>query len=191
MKFAGLTSLLLMACLSIGCSTRILEEVDEKIDAPQDCREPTKLFNNFVVRAKTVSWSKAKDAKDKTSILTISLTFENVTKWSVALSNSGNGILYSIEYSLTGEDGFHHAPKETVGIITGDQIHRPIKPDEVAEGKLMFQVPRANYVLAIERKFSGKPVAAKREDRLSACKIPANDFSVTRPSSPGGMSGVY
>lgn len=188
MKFAALTFLLLTACLSTGCSTRILEEAEE-INVPRDCREPAKAFNNFVLRATNVLWSDPRDPRDKTSTLTIHLMFENVAKWSIPLSNSGNGILYAIEYSLTGEDGFRVTPTELAGIA--DEIHRPIKPDEPAEAKLLFHVPRANYVLTIERKIASKPGAAKREDHLFVCNIPANIFSVTRPSSPEGISGVY
>jgi hypothetical protein len=188
MKFAGLLPLPLLACLSTGCSTRILEETNE-ISIARDCREPMKLFNSFVMRTKNISWSEAKEAKEKVSILTIDLTLETTTKWPIAPSNSGNGVLYSIEYSLTGEDGARHAPKERTGIA--EEIHRPVKADEQAEGKLLFRVPRANYVFAIERKFSGNPVVAKREDQLSVCKISARDVPLGRPSSPAGMPGVY
>ncbi len=188
MKFIGLAPFMLMACLLTGCSTQILEELNET-SIPRDCREPAKLFTSFMVRAKNVSWSEAKAAKDKASILTIQLAFENVTTWSVALSNSSNGILYSIEYSLSGENSSRYAPKETSGVT--NEIHQPIKPGEAAEGKLIFDVPKADYILVIERKFSGKPVSAKREDHRSACKIPSHDFSAARPSKLGGISGVY
>ncbi len=179
---------MLLAWLLSGCSTQILDDLSES-SVPQDCREPNKLFVNFMVRAKNVSWSEAKAKKEKTSILTIQLAFENTTAWSVALSNSSNGILYSIEYSLSGENGTHYAPKEIGGIA--NDIHQPIKPGETAEGKLVFEVPKANYLLVIERKFSGKPVSGRREDHLSACKLSTEDFSAVMPSSRGGPSGVY
>jgi hypothetical protein len=190
MKFTGPISFMLMACLLAGCSTQILEEVSD-ISIPHDCREPTKLFRSFTVRAKNVSWSGSQGAKEKTSILTVQLTFENVMKWPMALSNSGNGILYSVEYSLSGEDGTRYAPKEATGVTKGDAIHQPIQTDQPGEGQLIFHVPKANYVLGIEQKFAGNPVTAQREDHFSACKIPSHDFTAPKPVNRGTTSGVY
>jgi hypothetical protein len=188
MQFTGPVSVLLLAILLTGCSTQLLEDANE-IVMPRDCREPTPLFATFVVRAKNITWSEPKTFKDKSSILTLQLTFENVTKWPVALSNSDNGILYSVDYSLSGDDGIRYAPTEAGG--AAKDIHQAIRPIEILEGTLVFNVPRANYVLALERKFSGKSVPAKREDYFSACKIPSHDFSVARPWSLKGMLGVY
>jgi hypothetical protein len=188
MRFTGPISCMMLACLLAGCSTQLLEDANE-IVIPRDCREPTALFTNFVMRAKNVTWSEPKAAKDKTPTLTLQLAFENATKWSVALSNSDNGILYSIEYSLSGEDGVRYAPTEIGGVAK--EIHQPIRPGETLEGALTFNVPRANYVLTLERKFAGKSVPAKREDYLSACKIPSRDFSIARPSGLKGLLGVY
>jgi hypothetical protein len=186
MRVTAPISCVMLACLLAGCSTQILEDASE-IAIPRDCREPTALFSNFVMRAKNVTWSEPKASKEPT--LTLQLTFENATKWSVALSNSDNGILYSVEYSLSGEDGIRYSPKEVGGVAK--EIHQLIKPGETLEGTLTFNVPRANYVLSLERKFAGKSVPAKREDYLSACKIPSRDFSIARPSSLRGLLGVY
>jgi hypothetical protein len=66
-----------------------------------------------------------------------------------------------------------------------------IKPGAAPEGKLVFAVPRANYILTIERKFAGKPVPGKREDHLLACEISSSQISAARPARRPGVTGVY
>jgi len=181
----ALVPLLLLANLLTGCSSQILEEASD-INIPRDCRDTTKLFNSFNMRATTVAWSVS---KERTPILAIGLSFENLTQWPIALSNSGNGVLYSVDYSLTAENGSSYAPKDTSGIVK--DIHKPIALEETAEGKLVFAAPKANYLLAIERKFAGTPVAGKAEDHVSSCKISSSEYQVVRPSSLRTVSGVY
>ena len=210
MRVARTSLFTLIACLFSGCSAQILEDVGD-VSIPRECAEPAKLFKNFSVRAKRISWSGSPQSQRKLSTLTVELIFENATNWPVALSNSGNGILYSVEYLLHGEHGFSHAPKETGGVTnetrpkenSGEEkkpgekqkpiidAHQPIKPDAPAEGKLVFDVPRGNYILAIERKFAGKLVPVNREDHLTVCKISPKDFSAPSPANLRGVSGVY
>lgn len=188
MRAALPAACLLLACLLTGCSTQILEDMGE-VSIPRDCREPAKLFGTFMMSAKSISWSELKETKEKTSLLTLRLSFENVTKGSVALSNSGNGILYSLQLSLSGENASNYRPEDLEGVV--DKIHQELKPGEIAEGKVTFKVPKANYILSIERQFAGKPLASKQEEYFLACKIPAQAFSGGRTSSPGGVWGVY
>jgi hypothetical protein len=179
---------LALASQLAGCSTHILEDVGE-VSIAHDCREPAKLFDTFTMRAKDISWSEPKGTKGKTSLVTLQLTFENVTKATVPLSNSGNGILYSVEFSLSGENASKYAPESVEGVV--EKIHRDIKPGETAEGTVTFKAPKGNYLLSIERKFAGKPVLSKREEYFLACKMSAQGFSVARPPGLGGVSGVY
>jgi hypothetical protein len=173
----------LMAGLLNGCSSQILEEASD-ISIPRDCREPTKLFSTFNMRATHVAWS---DVKEKTSVLTIDLSLDNATKWPTPLSNSGNGVLYSIEYSLNGEST-RYAPKETAGAFK--DIHAPIPLEKTIDGKLIFAVPRGSYILSVERKFDGTPVPGKREDHVSFCRISPVDSMLMRPSNFRAVSGA-
>jgi hypothetical protein len=179
--------LALMASLLSGCSSQILEEVGD-ISVPLDCRDTTKLFSTFNMRATHVAWSSSNDAKEKTSIVTIELSLDNATKWPTPLSNSGNGVLYSVEYFLNGERSGHYAPKETAGAFK--DIHTPIPLDKTVNGKLVFAVPRGSYILTVERKFDGTPVPGKREDHVSSCRISPTDSTPARPSNSRAISGV-
>ena len=170
-----------------GCSAQIFDEVGD-ISIPRTCAEPAKLFKNFLVQVKRIAWSGPRGSKDQPSNVTIELVFENTTKWPLALSNSGEGTLYSVEYALLGGNGSSYAPKETAGIAN---VHLLIKPGQQEERKLIFDVPRGDYIFIIERRFSGKPVPGKREDHQLLCKISQQDFSAPRPARPGGILGVY
>jgi hypothetical protein len=185
-----------------GCSTHVLEEVRE-ISPPRDCAETTKLFNTFSMRATSTSWKGAKS--DPSATLTLELAFNNDKKWPIALSNSGAGVLYAVEFSLQGANGKSHKPKEAAGVAliaeaktlkkpeprpffsqaprkterntkadtTIRNVNFRIRPDEPETGKLVFEVPRDNYLLAIERKFAGKPVSGESSDHIAVCKISA------------------
>ncbi len=193
----------LTACLVSACGAQILEDVGD-VNVPRTCGEPAKLFKNFLVQAKKISWSGPRGSRNQTSNVTIELVFENATKWPLALSNSGEGILYSVEYALLGKNGFSYTPRETGGVANGARLEKPgdkqksttdvhlrIKPGQKEEGKLVFEVPRGDYILVIERQFAGKPVPGNREDHQSLCKISQQDFSAPRPARPGGILGVY
>lgn len=201
----------LLACLLAGCSAHILEEVGE-VSAPHDCAETTKLFNAFSMRAKSTSWKGAKS--DPSATLTLELVFNNTQKWPIALSNSGAGVLYTVEFSLQGDNGTSYQPKEASGVARLSDAKKPkeaqalpffspqkttraaqsasrietirdvnfrIRPGEPEEGKLVFQAPRDNYLLIIQRKFAGKPVARMPTDHLSVCKVSVSDTSAKIP----------
>jgi hypothetical protein len=188
----------LAGCLLAGCSAQLLEEVGE-ISVPRLCSETTKLFNAFSMRAKSVAWKGGR--AEPTATLTLELVFDNEKTFPIALSNSGNGVLYAVTFGLRGEKG-NFAPKEASGVALVrepkkfNEPHRPgpfgyttrpekkpavadqtkdvnyrIAPGNSEEGKLVFQVPRANYLLSVERKFDNKPVSAQPTDHLAACKI--------------------
>jgi hypothetical protein len=191
----------LLACLLVGCSAQLLEDVGE-VSVPRPCTEITKLFGTFSMSAKSISWKG--DKGDPAAMLTLALVFDNHKAWPIALSNSGNGVLYAVAFSLQGEKG-SFPPKEAVGVAlvreprqfteprrsgpfaapsraksssaspAADKtvdVNQRIEPGKPAEGKLVFQAPRDNYLLIIERKFDGRPVRGQPSDHIAACKIP-------------------
>lgn len=196
MRPARLVLFALLAAILPSCAMQLLEDIGES-PVPRYCGEPARLFTNFMMKAKKISWH--------AHFLTIDLVFENTARWPLALSNSGTGIVYSVEYALLDENGAAYAPKETRGVTnntdeekktgakekSGLSIHVPIKLGEAVEGKLVFDVPRGNYALAIERKFGGQPVAGNRDDHVTVCKISPSDFSAPKTAIPRGVSGVY
>jgi hypothetical protein len=104
-----------LALLLSGCSTALLDDVHEVGEIslpPRACSEPTKLFNTFTMRTKRTGWKG--DKNDGT--LTLDLTFTNDKNFPVALSNSGNGVLYTVHFGLQSEKSGAHAPKEASGI---------------------------------------------------------------------------
>jgi hypothetical protein len=194
----------LLSCLLAGCSAQLLEEIGEigEITPPRFCSEPVKLFNAFTMRAKRIAWNG--DRRDPNATLTLDLAFDNDKTWPVALSNSGNGVLYAVEFSLRGEQAGTFMPKEATGVTLvreprkfkepprpgpfgyttrpsnnappadkSQDVNYRIAPGKSEEGKLVFQAPRDNYLLTVERKFGGKPVAGKPTDHVAVCKIPA------------------
>jgi hypothetical protein len=197
----------LLACLLAGCSAQILEEVGE-VSAPRDCAETTKLFNTFSMRATRTSWKGTKS--DPSATLTLEIVFANDKGRPIALSNSGAGVLYTVEFSLQGNNGISHKPKEAIGVTYPSEAKKPreardlpffseqkiarakppktetnrdvnfrIRPGEPEAGKLVFQVPKDNYLLIVQRKFAGKPVAGMPADHLSACKVSGNGTATT------------
>jgi hypothetical protein len=207
----------LLTCLLAGCSAQLLEDVGE-ITPPRLCSETTKLFSTFSMRATRISWQGDKSASSAT--LTLELAFHNDKNFPIALSNSGNGVHYSVRFTLQGK-GDPVAPKEATGIVQAREARRPqeprragpfgaprvkkssapadnardvnfrITPNEPQEGKLVFQLPRDNYLLTVERKFADKPVPGQPTDHIAVCKIPASDTAGLKPTGPPGMSGVY
>src|SRR4051812_28391069 len=104
----------LLAVLLSGCSSHLLEDVAEvgQLSAPRPCSEPTKLFGTFTMRATKTSWK-----ADPNVTLTLELSVANDKNFPIALSNSGNGVLYTVEFSLQGEKNGSFAPKEASGIV--------------------------------------------------------------------------
>lgn len=181
------------------------------MSAPRDCAETTKLFNTFSLRAKSTSWKGAKS--DPSATLTLELVFDNEKKWPIALSNSGAGVLYTVEFSLQGDRGIIYKPSVTAGIAQPSEARKPkearelpffsqqkvarpkpattietirdvnfrIRPGEPEAAKLVFQAPKDNYHLIVQRKFAGKPVAGNPADNLSVCKISGRDSSAILP----------
>ena len=202
----------LLAILLSGCSSQLLEDVAEvgQLAAPRPCSEPTKLFGSFTMRSSKISWKG--DRTDASVTLTLELSIANDKNFPVALSNSGSGVLYTVEFSLQGEKGGSFVPKEGSGIVLMRQPkefkepRRPgpfgfptppkkpvndkdntrdlnfrIQPGEPAQGKLVFQAPRANYVLVVERKFANKPASGQPTDHVAVCKISISDTAAPTP----------
>lgn len=212
----------LLAVLLSGCSSHLLEDVVEvgQITAPRPCSEPTKLFGAFTMRATKVAWRG--DGADATPMLTLELSVANDKNFPLALSNSGNGVLYTVAITLQSEKGGSFAPKEASGIVLmrePKQFKEPrrpgpfgfqtppkkpdnpkdntrdlnfrIQPGEPEHGKLVFQAPRANYLLAIERKFTNTATSGQPTDHVSVCKISASDTAALAPRAAPTTPGVY
>jgi hypothetical protein len=198
--------IVLLSCLLGGCSTALLEDVGDvtELTPPRPCSEATKIFNTFSMRATRVSWKG--DKADTSATLTLELAFNNDKNYPIALSNSGNGVLYTVQVTLQGGKGTTFAPKEAGGVLLmrepkqfkeprrGSVFGQPaqtkkpaapvdatrdlnfrIKPGEPEAGKLVFQLPRENYLLSIERKFADKPMSAQPADYIAFCKISSSD----------------
>jgi hypothetical protein len=206
----------LLAVLLSGCSSHLLEDVAEvgQIAALRPCSEPTKLFGAFTIRASKMSWTGGAEASP---ILTLELSVNNDKNFPLALSNSGNGVLYTVAITLQGEKGGSFVPKEASGIVLMREPkrfrepHRPgpfgfptppkkpenskdntrdlnfrIQPGQPEPGKLVFQAPRANYLLVLERQFANKPASVQPTDSVSACKISLSDTAALTPAAAGG-----
>jgi hypothetical protein len=133
------------------------------------------------------------------STLTVELTIDNDKNFPIALSNSGNGVLYAVAIVLQDGKGKTIGTKEAGGVAhvpeekkfkappprsvfgekpgknktkrdrfnTTRDVNFRIVPGQPESARLVFQAPRENYLLTIERKFSGKP------DMVAACRISA------------------
>jgi hypothetical protein len=212
----------LLAVLLSGCSSHLLEDVVEvgQLTAPRPCTEPTKLFGTFTMRATKISWKG--DSADANPMLTLELSVANDKNFPRALSNSGNGVLYTVAITLQAEKGGSFMPKEASGIVLMreprqfKEPHRPgpfgfttppkkpdnpkdntrdlnfrIQPGEPEPGKLVFQAPRANYLLAVERKFPTKPANGQPTDHVTVCKISTSDTAALTPATAPATPGVY
>jgi hypothetical protein len=202
----------LLAVLLSGCSPQLLEDIGEvgQLPAPRPCSEPTKLFGSFTMRAPKISWKG--DKAEASATLTLELSILNDKNFPVALSNSGSGVLYTVDFSLQGEKGGSFAPKEASGIVLmrpPKQFNEPrrpgpfgfptrpknpsnakdntrdlnfrLQPGKPEEGKLVFQAPRANYLLVAERKFANKPASGQPTDHIAVCKISGSDAAALTP----------
>jgi hypothetical protein len=195
----------LLTLLLSGCSAAMLEDAPDIANAlpPRACTETTRLFNTFTMRATRVAWKA--DKGDANATLTVDLKVDNDKNFPIALSNSGNGVLYTVQFTLQGDKGGSITPKETTGVALTPppkefkEPKRPgafgyvsppkkpndvvvdntrdvnfhIKPGEPETATLIFQAPRQNYMLTIERKFADKPLSGHPTDHLAACKISA------------------
>lgn len=217
--FRHFARLALLSLLLTGCSAQLLDDIGE-VAPPRPCSETVKLFNTFSMQTKSIVW---KDAKGGTpSRLILDLVFHNDRNFPIALSNSGNGVHYSVSFNVQGKEG-PVAPKEASGVALvreGKTAREPINPGpfgedrkrkssrsltwyapadqtkdvnfrinpgEPQEARLVFEIPRNNYLLLIERKFADKPPAGQPAYVVATCKIPDNDVSGPAPA----MSGVY
>jgi len=103
----------LLACLLAACSAQLLEEVSE-IPVPRPCSETTKLFGTFSMRAKSATWKG--DKGDHAATLTLDLAFTNDKGWPISLSNSGNGVIYTVGFKLVGDKAGTIVPKDANGV---------------------------------------------------------------------------
>ena len=161
---AGVTPqlLLLAVCLQAGACSSIYLDAPAPASpppapAPGDCRTPAKLFAWFSIRAKTIAWTKGKDASDP-GTLTLEFTITDEDRLPRALSNSGTGFLYDLEYSLNGEDGNSFRPTESSGMLAGSEVHAPLNYESSKDGGLKFKIQQGNYSVVLTRKFNGKPL---------------------------------
>jgi hypothetical protein len=189
---------ILLPLLMAGCSASLLEQIDEPAALPKPCSEATKLFDTFTMRLTKAAWSSARP--DEAAVLEVDLAFANDKSWPVALSNSGMGVLYDVEFRLHGAGGIF-APKQTTGIaltrapqafqepprraifappveVKRDRpadnvrdVNFRIKPGAPEEAKLVFEVPRQAYLLTVERKFGNKSSAGRNSHHIAGCKI--------------------
>ena len=124
--------------------------------APSDvCYKPTKLFGWLSISANSISWTKGKEVND-VGTLALVFTITNNDRLPHALSNSGSGILYGVDFSVIGEDGTAYAATEPSGTLAGNEINTPIEYQRSKDGGVKFKVPRGNYKVVLERKFNGK-----------------------------------
>jgi hypothetical protein len=100
-----------------GCSAQLLEDTIDigEFNAPRPCNEPMKLFNTFSINAKKIAWKN--DRGDAGATLTVNMVVNNDKHWPIALSNSTQGVLYTVEYTLRGEKGGNFSPQEASGIL--------------------------------------------------------------------------
>lgn len=158
--------LLLIALALTGCGTA-LENAAAIPSATRDCREPAKLFNTFMVRATSVSWT----GSGRAATLLMGLKVENATEEPAALSNSGAGILYALDYALKDDKGKLYPASATSAVLAAAGVHEPIKPGEPKEGTLTFTAPRARYTLVIERKVAGQPAPSTVNNAPLLCTV--------------------
>jgi hypothetical protein len=135
----------------------------------RSCTEPTPLFEDFVARATSVAW--APGAAKQTSRLTIALSVENTQPLPAAMTNSGSGILYTLEFTVTNTAGKSFGPAEATGAFTGAFVHGMIAKGTPAVGTVAFAVPRGDYTLTISRKLSGQPPPVLPKNQPLTCKV--------------------
>ena len=162
-----------------GCGSQLLEEVRE-ITPPQDCAETTKLFNTFAMRAASTAWKGAKG--DPAATLTLDLVFTNEKAVPIALSNSGAGVLYTVEITLQGADGRSHKPKEAAGVV----LAPPPKPPRERKPAPFFSKYNTGPSATDKRKpespirnvnFRMQPGA--REDGKLSFEVPRENYLLT------------
>ena len=117
-RAALLKAAALLPVLSLtACSAQLLEDVVDvgEFGAPRPCNEATKLFNTFSMQAKRITWKG--DRGNSAATLTLDIVIANDKSWPIALSNSGQGVFYPVEFVLRGEKGGSFTPKEATGIV--------------------------------------------------------------------------
>ena len=178
---------LLPACAGIfgGDSPQAVSSVSKREpSAARSCAEASPLFENFLARATSVTWTAA--AK-QASRLTIALSVENTEPLPAALTNSGSGILYTLDYALTNAAGKSFGPAEATGALTGASVHTMVVAGTPATGTLAFAVPRGDYTLTIARKLSGQAPPVMPKNEPLACRVvvspPARAGAKTPPAA--------
>jgi hypothetical protein len=149
-----------------GCGTT-LENVPTASAAAKDCREPASVFNTFTLRATSVAWTGTGSA----AALLMAFKIENAAEDPAALSNSGAGVLYTLDYALKDDKGKLYPASATSAGLAATGVHEPIKPGEPKEGTLTFTAPRGHYTLVIERKVAGRPAPATANNAPLFCTV--------------------
>ncbi len=119
-----------------------------------DCRQSMNLFNQgqFQARATNAAWTKP-------SRLTLDIVYTNTTKAPLSLSGFGNAQAYGQDYVLLGEDGTRYVSDQQASMQATMQSNsgtypnpmQNINPGSTVQHRLIFDVPRRNYSLLIER----------------------------------------
>ena len=91
--------------------------------------------------------------------LTIVFAIVNTDRLPRALSNSGGGFFYAVEYFLKADDGTVYAATDPSGIFAGNELHTAMNYHMSKEGTVKFKVPKGNYAVVFGRKYGGKRIA--------------------------------
>ncbi len=193
MKKIHLQAAPLAFLLLAGCSSHMIEDVSDvtAVMPPKACGETTKLFDTFSMRATRTAWADSTLTVELTIdneknypialsnsgngvFYAIAIVLQDGQGKTIAVKEAG-GVAHMPEEkkfkapeprSVFGEKPRRNKTKRDHFNTTRDVNFR-IVPGQPEPAKLVFQAPRANYLLTIERKFSGKP------DMVAACKISA------------------
>jgi hypothetical protein len=158
--------LVLIPAVLTGCGTA-LDNAALAPPATRDCREPANLFNVFTMRATSVAWTGTGQA----ATLLMGFKVENATEDPAALSNSGAGVLYTLDYALRDDKGKLYPATATSAVFAATGVHEPIKPGEPKEGTLTFTAPRARYTLVIERKVGARAAPSTSSNAPLLCTV--------------------
>src|SRR5262249_11687064 len=128
--------------------------VGSLVPPPHNCFNPTRLFGWFSIRANAMSWTTGKEGKNGDTLALV-VTVTTNDRLPGAVSNSGSGILYGLNYSVIGEDGTAYTATEPSGLLAGNDINVPLEYQVSKDGGVKFKVPSGNYTAVLERKFDG------------------------------------
>lgn len=178
---------LLAACAGVfGSDPAPTSTVSNRQNAVvRSCAEPAPLFEDFVARATSVAW--APGAAKQPSRLTIGLSVENMQPLPAAMTNSGSGILYTLDFAVTNSAGKSFGPAEATGAFTGAFVHGMIAKGTPAVGAVAFAVPRGDYTLTISRKLSGQPPPVVPKNQPLTCKLVVSPPARATAKLPAGL----